>query len=303
MKSIGFIGLGNMGGPMALNVLAKAGREVVVFDTRQEAMASCVKAGARAATDAASLAKECDVIYVSLPTPGLVESVLTAENGFISGANRDAVVIDLSTNSPSVAKRVERRLSQSGVAYLESPVTGGVAKAKDGTLTIMVGGDEAVFQRSANLYGHISTKPVFVGPTGAASTVKLINNMLVLCNLAAAAEGMAMAAKAGLDLEKFADVVRNGSGFSAGFRLIAGKPMNNDFSPQFALELAHKDFALAVALEAELEIPSIMSSPALSILKIARNLGYGALDCSAVLKVYEGFTGVEARIKTPDIGQ
>ena len=296
MRKMGFIGLGNMGLPMALNVVAKSGRELVVYDLRAEAVAQAVAAGAQAAADVPALARACDVVYVSLPTPALVEQVLMGPQGLMEAAQPGLRVVDLSTNSPAVAQRVAGRLAAAGVVYLESPVTGGVRKASEGTLAIMVGAAPESFAASEALYAAIAEQVFHVGPVGAASTVKLINNMMFLCNLAAAAEGVALAAKAGLDLQKFAEVVRNGSGFSAGFRLTSTRPFANDFSPAFALDLAHKDFALAVELEAELGVPSLMAGPALGLLRMARSQGYGALDCSAVLKVFEGFTGVPARV-------
>lgn len=296
MSKTGFIGLGNMGLPMALNVMTKGDRALTVYDVRAEAVAQASAAGAQAAAEVGALARACDVIYVSLPTPALVEQVLTGEHGLLAGVQAGTRVVDLSTNSPAVAKRVAERLAAEGVVYLESPVTGGVRKAQDGSLTIMVGAAPEAFEANRHLYSGIAEQVIHVGAVGAASTVKLINNMMFLCNLAGAAEGVALAAKAGIDLEKFAEVVRGGSGFSAGFRLCTTKPFANDFSPAFALDLAHKDFALAVDLESELGVPSLIAGPALGLLRMARSQGYGTLDCSAVLKVFEGFTGVEARV-------
>jgi len=296
MKKIGFVGLGNMGLPIALNVLAKAGTPLMAIDKRPEAVAAIVSQGATAATDLRAVGQQCDVVILSLPTPTVVYSVLFGQDGLEPSLRPGTLVIDLSTNSPDVARAAGERLNRAGVQYLESPVTGGIARAKDGTLTVMVGGNASAFRDAQVLYDAIATQAVHVGDVGAASTMKLINNMMFLCNLAAAAEGAAMAAKAGVDLQRFSDIVHSGSGFSAGFRLISSKAFYGDFSPAFALDLAYKDFMLATELGDVLGVPSIMGSPALSLLRAARNRGYGTEDSTAVLKVLEGFTGVEARL-------
>lgn len=293
---IGFIGLGKMGGPMSRNVIAKAGRSVRVFDPSEKAIEACTRVGAKTASDIAALARDCDVIYVSLPTPKVVEDVLLGKEGVIRHARKGTLVIDLSTISPDVARHVAETLATKGLGYLEAPVTGGIARAADGTLTIMAGGEASTFSDAKTYLDHVCTQAIHVGPVGAASSVKLINNMLLMCNLAAAAEGMAMAAKAGLDLTKFRDIVSNGTGASVGFRVISTRALQGDFSPNFSVDLAHKDCDLAIRLQNDLGAPSLMASPAFALLKMARNQGFGELDVGALLKVYEGVTGVEARI-------
>ena len=179
----------------------------------------------------------------------------------------------------------------------ESPATiVGVVRATDGTLVIMVGGDEAVFEQHRSILAAFSGQLVHVGPVGSASVAKLINNMLLLCNSAAAAEGLMIGAKAGIDMGKLTAIPQNGSGDSAGMRGLAARAMKGEFRASFALDLAYKDLGLAVDLEAEYGVPGLLAPQALALLRMARGMGYGQLDTTALLKVYETILGCEARL-------
>lgn len=289
---IGFIGLGNMGGPMCRNLIKGVNHPVVVFDLNAEAVAGCTALGATAAASPAELGAECEVIFTSLPTPAIVESVLLA---VAEGASPGTVVIDLSTNAPGVVRRLAETLAAKGVTLLDAPVTGGVARAIDGSLVIMAGGDEAKLEPNRALLATMSSQVVHVGPAGSATVAKLINNMILLCNTAAAAEGLMIGAMAGIDLTKLTGIVMNGSGTSNGFRSTSTRALQGDFTASFALDLAWKDMKLAVELENELGVPSVMGGPALSLLHMARGLGLGSSDFTAILKVYENLLGKEAR--------
>jgi 3-hydroxyisobutyrate dehydrogenase-like beta-hydroxyacid dehydrogenase len=215
---IGFIGVGAMGGPMSRNIVTKTNHEVTVFDLNPEAVDACVKAGAKRGASIAEVAASCDVVMMSLPTPKHVEAVIAGDDGVAENAKPGTVVIDLSTNAPGMIKKLGELLSTKDIALIEAPVTGGVIKATDGTLTIIVGGDEAVIDKQRPLLSSIGALVVHTGPHGSASVGKLVNNMLGLCNAAIAAEGMMIAAMAGVDLNKIVEVVSNGSGNSNAFR-------------------------------------------------------------------------------------
>jgi 3-hydroxyisobutyrate dehydrogenase-like beta-hydroxyacid dehydrogenase len=293
---VGFIGVGSMGGPMSRNLVAKTNHEVFVFDLNPKAMDACVAAGAKRVASIAEIAASCEVVMLSLPTPKNVEQVLLAADGVAPHAKRGLTVIDLSTNSPTVIKMLAGKLAEKGIALVEAPVTGGVIKATDGTLTIIAGGNEADVDRQRPLLSAIGALTVYTGPHGSGSVAKLINNMLGLCNASVVAEGMMIAKLAGVDLKRIVEVVSNGSGFSNAFRNMTNRALKGNFEPSFALDLAYKDLSLAVELATEVGMPGMVAPQVLNLMRMARGLGLGQGDSTSVLKVYEKMLGQEARI-------
>ena len=289
---IGFVGLGNMGGPMCRNLVKGVNHEVVVHDLNPAAVAACTAAGATAAEGLAALAAGSDVIFTSLPTPKHVEAV-AAE--IAAHARPGTVFFDLSTNAPAVAKRLAAELAGKGITLLDAPVTGGVVRAEDASIVVMVGGEESVFEQHRVLLAAFSGTQVHVGPVGSASVAKLINNMLVLCNMAVAAEGMMLGRLAGIDLTKLVGIIQNGSGDSVGFRGIATRGIEGGYKPNFALDLAYKDLGLAVDLATEHGLPGLMAPQALALMRLGRAMGFGSLDSTSVLKVYETLMRTEMR--------
>ena len=294
---IGFIGVGAMGGPMSRNIVGKTNHEVTVFDLNPAAMEACIKAGAKRGASVADIASSCEVVMMSLPTPKHVEAVIAGPGGVAENAKAGTVVIDLSTNSPAVIKKLAEVLAAKGITLIEAPVTGGVIKATDGTLTIIVGGDEAAVDKQRPLLSSIGALVVHTGPHGSASVGKLVNNMLGLCNAAVAAEGMMIAAMAGVDLNKIVEVVSNGSGNSNAFRNILGRSLKGNFEPSFALDLAYKDMGLAVDLATEHGVPGMVAPQVLNLMRMARGMGLGQGDSTSVIKVYESMLGKQARLK------
>lgn len=293
---VGFIGVGAMGGPMSRNIVTKTNHDVVVFDLNAAAVDACVKVGAKRGASVAEIASSCDVVLMSLPTPKHVEAVIMGADGVAAHAKAGTVVIDLSTNSPSVIKRLGEALAARGIAFVEAPVTGGVIKATDGSLTIICGGDEAVVDRQRPLLSSIGALVVHTGPHGSASVAKLINNMLALCNSAVAAEGMMMAKMAGADLNKIVEVISNGSGNSNAFRGVTTRALKGQFEPSFALDLAYKDLGLAVDLATEHGVPGMVAPQVLNLMRMARGMGLGQGDSTSVIKVYESVLGQQARL-------
>jgi 3-hydroxyisobutyrate dehydrogenase-like beta-hydroxyacid dehydrogenase len=293
---IGFIGVGAMGGPMSRNIVSKTNHEVTVFDLNPAAMEACIKAGAKRGASVAEVAAGSEVVMLSLPTPKHVEAVIAGPGGVAENAKAGSVVIDLSTNSPGVMKRLGELLSTKSISLIEAPVTGGVIKATDGTLTIIAGGDEAVVDKQRPLLSSIGALVVHTGPHGSASVAKLINNMLALCNSAVAAEGMMMAKMSGVDLGKIVEVISNGSGNSQAFRGVTGRALQGKFEPSFALDLAYKDLGLAVDLATEHGVPGMVAPQVLNLMRMARGLGFGPDDSTSVIKVYEQALGQKARL-------
>ena len=186
------------------------------------------------------------MVITSLPLPRIVEDVALGPNGIAANAKPGTTYIDLSTNAPATARRCAEGMQAKGIGMLEAPVSGGTARAKDGTIVIMVGGDPATFEPQLPLLKSFSGEVVHCGEIGMGSVAKLINNMLAFCNSAAAAEALMIGKRSGIDLKKLDQVIRNASGMSSGYGNMATKAFKGDSRPTFALDLAHKDLRLAL---------------------------------------------------------
>jgi 3-hydroxyisobutyrate dehydrogenase-like beta-hydroxyacid dehydrogenase len=292
---VGFIGVGNMGGPMCRNIIRNTNHEVVVFDLNAAAVAACTELGATVGGSVAEVAARCDVVITSLPLPRDVEAVALGPGGIKENARRGSTFIDLSTNSPALARRVHAAMAESGIAMLEAPVSGGVPRATDGTIVIMVGGDAATFEAQRPLLASFSGEVIHVGDVGFGSVAKLINNQLAFSNAAAAAEALMIGTMSGIDLAKLDQVISNASGFSSAYRSLSGKVFKRDFKPGFALDLAHKDLRLALELADELGVPGMIGPQVMSLYRMARGMGLGPSDSSSVIKVYEAALSREVR--------
>ena len=292
---VGFIGVGNMGGPMCRNIIKNTNHEVIVFDLNPDAVKACTDLGASAGTSVADVASRCDVTITSLPLPKIVEQVTLGAGGIAENAKAGSVFIDLSTNAPATAKRVAEGMAAKGIHMLEAPVSGGTARATDGTIVIMVGGDAAVFENNLPLLKSFSGEVIHLGEIGFGSVAKLINNMLAFCHAAAAAEALMMGKRSGIDLKKLDAVIRNASGMSSGYANMATKAFAGNFAPTFALDLAHKDLRLAMELADDLGVPGMIAPQVLNLMRMARGMGLGPADSSSVIKVYEAALNEEVR--------
>jgi len=294
---VGFIGVGNMGGPMCRNIVRNTNHEVVVFDLNPAAVKACTDLGASSAASVAELAKVCDVVITSLPMPSIVEEVTLGADGIAANAKPGTVYIDLSTNAPGTAKRVNEGMAAKGIQMLEAPVSGGTSRATDGTIVIMVGGETATFEQQLPLLKSFSGEVVHVGGIGMGSTAKLINNMLAFCNAAAAAEALMLGKMAGIDLKKLEQVISNSSGNSFGFGNLAAKAFAGNFKPSFALDLAHKDLRLALQLADSVGMPGMIAPQVMNLQRMAQAKGWGGEDSASIIRVYEEALGQEVRIK------
>ena len=292
---VGFIGVGNMGGPMCRNIIRNTNHEVVVHDLNPDALKACTDLGASAAGSVADVASRCDVVITSLPIPHVVEEVTLGVGGIAENAKAGTVFIDLSTNSPATAKRVNQGMQTKGIAMLEAPVSGGTSRAADGTIVIMVGGEVAVFEQTLPLLKSFSGEVIHVGEIGYGSTAKLINNMLAFCNSAAAAEALMIGKRSGIDLKKLDAVIRNASGMSSGYASMSSKTLAGDFNATFALDLAHKDLRLALEMADELGVPGLIAPQVMNLMRMARGMGLGASDSASVVRVYETALGEDIR--------
>ena len=295
---IGFIGVGHMGGPMCRNIIKKSGFDVTVFDLNKEAVAACVEVGGKAAATMADAISGMDVIMTSLPMPKDVEAVALGPGGIAEHARSGAIYADLSTNSPTVIRRVADALSGKGVTTIDAPVSGGVIGAEKGTIAIMVGGDKDAYDTCMPIFESFGQNVSYLGGLGSGCIAKIVNNMIAFCNMAAGAEGLMLGAVAGIDPEALNEVIRNSSGNSMGYRGVAHKSLNGDWSATFTVDLAYKDMHLALELADELSVPLSLSPQVHNLMRMARGLGYGGDDATAMMRVYENALGREVRKKS-----
>jgi 3-hydroxyisobutyrate dehydrogenase-like beta-hydroxyacid dehydrogenase len=186
-------------------------------------------------------------------------------------------------------------MAAKGIAMLEAPVSGGVSRATDGTIVIMVGGDPATFEQNLPLLKSFSGEVIHLGEIGFGSTAKLINNMLAFCNAAAAAEALMMGKRSGIDLKKLDAVIRNASGMSAGYNNLSTKVLAGNYKPSFALDLAHKDLRLALQMADELGVPGVIAPQVMNLMRMARGMGLGSSDSASIMRVYETTLDEEVR--------
>jgi 3-hydroxyisobutyrate dehydrogenase len=300
---IAFIGLGIMGGPMASNIL-KAEHDLVVHDVRRAAADALLERGGRWADSPAEAAREAELILTSLPGPKEVEVVALGERGIGQSAPAGSIYADLSTSSPTLIRRIHAVLGERGVAVLDAPVSGGPLGAQQGTLQIMVGGDEAAFDRARPALAAIGDKITYIGASGAGCVAKLVHNMISYGALLAVAEGFTLGVKAGVKPEKLLEAVSGGAygrGNLLGHR-VPNLIMKGAFDrPDFALALARKDIGLATALAREFDVPMAVASLAEQEMIAALVRGWAKKDSSAIFKLQEERAGVEVRAsQVPD---
>ena len=289
--SVGFIGVGNMGNPMALNVL-KSGFPMSVFDTNPNAMVNLLDAGARKAASAADVVDSADIVLTSLPASPDVETVYLASGGLVERARAGTILIDLSSVLPSTPKKIEPRAKQRGVHFLEAPVSGGVSGARAATLAIMVGGEAEPLQRAKPVLRAIGPNIFHVGPVGAGNTVKAINNMMACVNGLAMMEGLALGVKAGLDPMTIYEVVKASSGGSKALERIPRALVPRDFEPGFKVALMNKDLETFNTIAKELLVPVSFSNVAQRYEQMALAAGLGEQDTSVVMTVIERLAAV-----------
>jgi 3-hydroxyisobutyrate dehydrogenase-like beta-hydroxyacid dehydrogenase len=295
---IGFIGLGTMGRHMAAN-LQRAGHELVVHDVRKEAAEPHVKNGARWADTPRAVAEAVDVVFTSLPGPAEVEAVaLDERGGLLSGLTAGKAYFDLSTNSPTVVRRLHAIFKARGVDVLDAPVSGGPRGAESRRLALWVGGDEAVFRRLKVVLDAIGDQAHYVGPIGAGSIAKLVHNCAGYVVQTALAEVFTLGVKAGVEPLAIWQAVRQGAGGRRRtFDGLADQFLPGTFEPpSFALRLAHKDVSLAVALGREHKVPMRLANITLEEMTEALNRGWGERDSRVAMLLQEERAGVQIKV-------
>ncbi len=288
---VGFIGLGQMGLHMARNVL-KAGFPLVVHNRSRVKVEQLVSEGASAATSGAHLAAQVDIVLSCVPMPSDVRTVYFGENGVLAAARQGTILCDMSTVDAETHREIAAAAAAKGAGYLDAPVSGGPSGALNATLAIMVGGDQATFDRARPVFEAMGKNIYLIGPVGAGANVKLINQMMgAICNLGVM-EGLVMGMKAGIDPALLVEIVTNSSGFSAALRGAAPAIMERNFEPGFTLDLMHKDVALAVELAKQLNVRVLAGSMAEQVIQEARGSGLGSRGMAALVQPLEKISGV-----------
>lgn len=291
---IGFIGLGIMGRPMAKNLL-KAGHALIVHNRSQAAVKELSGLGAKATDTPASVAREAQVIILMLPNSPDVEQVTLGPRGLLEGVRSGQIVVDMSTISPIVSQKVGAALAQKGVRMLDAPVSGGEKGAIDGTLSIMVGGDAAVFQEVLPIFQAMGKTITHLGPLGAGGFTKLANQIIVAVNLTALAEALTLAAKAGLDIELTLKALGGGLANSRCLEQKTPNYLAHEFKPGFKIDLHYKDLGLIMDAARALAVPLPTTAVVQELFSAVRVRGGGGLDHSGVITLLESLAGVEVR--------
>jgi 3-hydroxyisobutyrate dehydrogenase len=294
---VGFIGLGNMGGPMASHVLA-AGHSMTVYDARKEAAAPHLANGAQWAESPMAVAAASEIVFTSLPGPKEVEAVAMGEAGIMQGAKQGTVYIDLSTNSPTLIRHIAEVYQERGMFVLDAPVSGGPIGAQQATLAVMVGGDRAVYDRVKPVLDAIGNKVSYVGPIGAGAIAKIVHNMIGICTQAILAEGLTLGVKAGVDPEPLRKAIADGAvgqGLMLNY-MVPNVVFKGDFDTvRFALKLARKDIGLASALGREYDVPMKVANIVEQDLIEGMARGWAERDSTAPFQLQEERAGVKVR--------
>lgn len=289
-EPIGFIGLGNMGGPMAKNLL-NAGHEILVHDIFSEAVVDLKQLGAATATTPSEVASKATTIVTMLPSSPNVKEVYCGESGILSSVKPGSLLIDTSTIEPAVAKEMGEIVQGKGATFLDAPVSGGVTAAKGGTLTFMVGGEDEAYERATKILQHMGKNVIHTGVIGTGQAAKICNNLLLAVSMIGVSEATNLGIRLGLEPEMIAKVINTSSGrcwssdtYNPCPGIIEGIPSSNNYQGGFASQLMVKDLGLAQSAATATTSPTPMGSLAHQIYRIMCNKGYAKLDFSSVFQ-------------------
>ena len=285
---IGFIGLGAMGGPMALNLITH-GFRLMVHDIDAAKVDLLVDAGAGKGDSAETIAAATTRSIVMVETTAQAESVIA---GIRRGAKRGHIVACMSTIDPLVAKRLAAALDADGIAMVDAPVSGGTERARSGELSIIVGGDAKTVDACRDLFQAMGERVFHVGGLGQGLAMKLVNNMLIQVNTVAVAEALVLGVKAGLDPQTIYEVVRVSTGNSVAFEMLAPRMLARNFAPGGTVDISFKDQELETAFAKQLGVPVLLANVTQQVYQMARAAGLAKEDGSAVVKIFERLAGV-----------
>jgi 2-hydroxy-3-oxopropionate reductase len=292
--NVGFIGLGIMGKPMAKNLL-KAGHKLVVYDKVEAPLAELVQAGAKAGSSPKDVAAQSELVITMLPNSPHVKEVVLGRNGIIEGAKPGSVLVDMSSIAPLASREMAAELAKKGIEMLDAPVSGGEPKAIDGTLAIMVGGKEAVFEKVKDILLKMGASAVLCGDIGAGNVTKLANQIIVALNIAAMSEAFVLAAKAGVDPERVFNAIKGGLAGSTVLNAKAPMVLEGNYKPGFRIELHIKDLQNALDTAHETGVPIPLTSQVMEAMQALKVDGKQAQDHGGLIQFYERLAGVKVR--------
>lgn len=294
--TLGFIGIGTMGYPMASNLLAR-GYPLVVYDVVQAAVERIVREGARPAASPREVGAACRTVISMLPSSPHVEDALAGPDGAMQGMAPGGTLVDMSTIDPVTTRRVAEQAAARGLRLLDAPVSGAPPRARDGTLTIMVGGDPEVVEEVRPILNCLGERVLHVGPVGAGETVKLVNNLIAATSMVAVAEAFNIGVRCGLDPKVMYEVISVSSGDCWPLRtrlpypgVLPASPANEGFAPGFMTDLMHKDMGLVLEAARGVNAPAPLAALVEQLYRAARAQGHGREDFSAVAKVIQGLS-------------
>jgi 2-hydroxy-3-oxopropionate reductase len=286
MQVVGYIGLGLMGKSIARNIL-KAGFPIVVHNRSQAAVDELVAEGATAASNPEQVASQVDIVFTNLPDSPDVESVALGENGIIHGAHPGLIFVDNSTIKPASARKIAEKLAAVGVGALDAPVSGGDVGARDGTLAIMVGGDEATFEKVMPVFTAMGKTITLVGDTGAGQIAKAANQIMVSAQMVAMAELLIFAQKAGADPLKVVQAIRSGAAQCWTLDIKPPRLFTDNRKPGFKARMQAKDLGIIMETAREYGIPLPQTAAGAQLYQAMLQQGMGDLDNSAVIGIIE----------------
>jgi 3-hydroxyisobutyrate dehydrogenase len=285
---IGFIGTGTMGQPMLSNLLKK-GHAVVAYDAVEAMLEGAAKRGASRAGSAADAAKQAELVVTMLPSSSNVETAYLGAGGILEGAAAGRLCVDMSTIDPAASRRVAEAAKRRGVRFIDAPVSGGVPRAEEGTLAIMVGGEARDVEEARPILACMGANVIHVGPVGSGEVAKICNNLIAGVAAVAVSEAFRIAEGFGVDPKVLTDVISKSSGNTWVMEhmhpvpgLVGKAPANRDYAPGFMTDLMAKDLGLAVSAARDLRVPVFVSPAAQQVLRLASSHGLGRKDFSVV---------------------
>ncbi len=294
MKQIGFIGLGVMGLPMALNLI-RAGHHLMVHDTRPEAVKELINAGALDGESPARIGELCQIVFTMLPDSPQVEEVINGKNGVLEGAGSGTIIVDMSSISPLVAKKLAALAAKKGVKMLDAPVSGGEPKAIDGTLSIMAGGEQEVFKDVEDLFLIMGASAILMGEIGSGNITKLANQIMVALHLASMSEAMVFAEKAGVDPEKVFLAIRGGLAGSAVLDAKMPLVLDRNFTPGGPIRMHTKDLINVRDTALEIDAPITLTAQVMEMMKALKADGKAERDHGGLIQYHEKLAGVTVK--------
>lgn len=290
MKKIGFIGIGIMGKPMAMNLL-RAGVSLLVYDVNKEAVQELIRAGAEYAEPKA-MGEICDLIFVILPNGVIVQEVLFGTPGVTTGIRPGSLIVDMSSVTPAESRVCAEKLKKMGCGFIDSPVSGGEPGAKNGTLAFMAGGEEKDFLKARPYFDIMGSSALLIGPNGSGSVTKLANQIIVNLNIAAVSEALVLATKAGADPQLVYEAIRGGLAGSAVLDAKAPMIINRDFNPGGKISINHKDIKNVMATAHEIDVPLPFTAQLYEVMQALKAGGHMSEDHGGIVQYFEQLADV-----------